>query len=88
MFAKTVLALSAAVVLASSSAALAKSKRSDQRAATPTWQSDAGGAYARASGLPWNGIVGDTVIRDGRIIGRDPDANVRLMIYRDRARDY
>jgi hypothetical protein len=75
-------------VLAGSSAALAKSKRADQRATAPIWQSDARGAYARAPGLPWNGIVGDTVIRDGRVIGRDPDANVRLQIYRDRARDY
>jgi hypothetical protein len=38
--------------------------------------------------MPGNAIVGNTVIRGGRVIARDPDPNVRLQIHRDWRNDY
>jgi hypothetical protein len=85
MFTKTVLALSAAVVLAGSTAALAETyasigtRISDDRM-------NVRAAFAQA--LPGrhalqNGVSFDSVLVDGQIIGRDPDANVRLNLRRD-----
>ncbi len=69
MFAKTVFALSAAIVLAGSSAALAMTKSSDHR-------TGAGVALAQS-------VSSHTVFVEGKIVGRDPDANVRLQLRRD-----
>ncbi len=88
MFAKTVLALSAVVVLAGSSAAHAQAKRADQRVVSSAGHFDARAASAQSPQLPWNGIVGDAVIREGQLIGRDLDPNVRLQMYRDRSDGY
>ncbi len=88
MFAKTVLALSTVVILAGSSAAVAQTKRTDQRNVTSARHFDTRAAFAQSPQLPWNGIVGDAVIREGQLIGRDPDPNVRLQMYRDRSDGY
>jgi hypothetical protein len=88
MFAKRVLALSAAIVLAGSSGAFAQTKRVDQRVTASVPHFNAGAVFAQSPQLTWNGIVGDAVIRDGGVIGRDPDPNVRLQMYRDWRNNY
>ena len=80
MFTKTVLALSAAIALATSSAAQAMPRHSAHGAA-------AGAAYAQslsARQMPPAGMSSDAVIAPGgRVIGRDPDPRVRLQIWSD-----
>ena len=79
MFAKAVFPLSAAIVLAGSSAALAVTKSSDHRP-------DARAAFAQsvsARHLLPNRVSSAAVFTEGKIIGHDPDANVRLQLRRD-----
>ena len=79
MFTKTVLALSAIIVLADSSAAFAMAKTSHHRTGART-------ALTRpvmAQTLRLSGVTSDTVFSGGNIIGRDPDPNVRLQLQRD-----
>lgn len=70
MFAKTMIALSAAIALAAVSGGLAEAKKAKQRSA---------GFAAFAQSAPIKGTVSSpAVIADGKVIGRDPDPNVRL----------
>lgn len=71
MLPKSILALSAAIVMAGSSAALAAKSSNQQK-----------GAAAFAQSVPAR-ISSTAVFADGKIIGRDPDGNVRLQLLRD-----
>lgn len=79
MFAKTVFALSAAIVLAASSAALAMTKSSDHR----TGARAAVAQSVSSHPLSRNGASSDAVFAEGKLVGRDPDASVRLQLRRD-----
>ncbi|MGE0521635.1 MAG: hypothetical protein AB7O60_01195 [Variibacter sp.] len=75
MFKKSLVVLSAALVLTSTSAAFAMAGNSDHRA----------GTRADSSVRQWRqaSAASDVVVENGKVIGRDPDANVRLQIRKD-----
>lgn len=67
MFAKSIIALSAAIALAAVSGGLAEAKKAKQRSAGSA-------AFAQAV------ASSPAVIVQGKVIGRDPDPNVRLAL--------
>jgi hypothetical protein len=70
---KLVTAIGLLAVLASP--VLAKSHPAEQR--------DARAAYAQSVGAP-----SDAVVVDGKVVGQDPDPNVRLELMRDHVSEY
>lgn len=79
MSTKTMLALSTAIVLAGSSAAVAMAKNPDGRtSARPAFAQG-----APVQNVLRSGVSSNVVIAEGKVIGQDSDPNVRLQLRRD-----
>jgi hypothetical protein len=81
MLSKMVFGFSVAIALAATSTASAHTKQTGLRSAAPVISPFR--AFGAVAPVPWDGIAGTAVVQDGRVIGRDPDANIRLQMYRD-----
>jgi len=77
MFAKTTFVLTAAIALGGVSSSLAMTRNGHAGARAAFAQSGI------APTLPQDGASSDRVFANGKIIGRDPDRNVRFEIWRD-----
>lgn len=74
MLTKTIIALSAVIVLGTASGVMAKQEKTKRDTARPS---------AFGASLPQHSASTNVVIVGNEVVGRDPDPNVRLQLRRD-----